>query len=80
VPVLRFADQFGRALRPGLTARPNNALHPARDRAHLDKSLSRAQRRMTEAVRELARVRKLAVPAIWVTGPERQLKVLGPGK
>lgn len=36
----------------------------ARDRAHLDRALSRAQKRMTEAVRELARVRRLQAPAI----------------
>ena len=36
----------------------------ARDRAHLDAALSRAQRRMTEAVGELARVRRLQAPTI----------------
>ncbi|WP_439622036.1 hypothetical protein [Gemmata sp.] len=35
-----------------------------RDRAHLDAALSRAQKRLTEAVRELARVRKLQAPVI----------------
>ena len=36
----------------------------ARDRAHLDAALTRAQKRYTEAIRELARVRKLQAPAI----------------
>jgi len=36
----------------------------ARDRAHLDTALSRAQKRFTEAVRELARVRRLQAPKI----------------
>ena len=36
----------------------------ARDRAHLDVALSRAQKRYTEAIRELARVRRLQAPAI----------------
>jgi hypothetical protein len=36
----------------------------ARDRAHLDAALTRAQKRMTEAVRELARVRRLQTPKI----------------
>jgi hypothetical protein len=44
-----------------LTVRPPTE---ARDRAHLDRALSRAQRRMTEAVRELARVRRLQAPTI----------------
>lgn len=44
-----------------LTLRP-----PAepRDRAHLDRALSRAQKRFTEAAHELARVRQLKAPAI----------------
>ena len=36
----------------------------ARDRAHLDAALSRAQKRMAEAVGELARVRRLQAPKI----------------
>jgi len=36
----------------------------ARDRAHLDAALTRAQKRFTEAVRELARVRRLQAPKI----------------
>ncbi len=36
----------------------------ARDRAHLDAALTRAQKRYTEAIRELARVRRLQAPAI----------------
>lgn len=43
------------------TLRPPTKL---RDRAHLDASLTRAQKRMTDAVRELARVRKLQAPTI----------------
>lgn len=35
-----------------------------RDRAHLDAALTRAQKRMAEAVRELARVRRLQAPRI----------------
>jgi hypothetical protein len=35
-----------------------------RDRAHLDVALTRAQRRMTEAIGELARVRRLQAPRI----------------
>ena len=35
-----------------------------RDREHLDKALSRAERRYTQAIRELARVRKLQAPVI----------------
>lgn len=45
----------------------------ARDRAHLDKALSRAQRRMADAVRELARVRKLAVPVILAAITDRRM-------
>lgn len=36
----------------------------SRDRAHLDAALTRAQKRFTEAVRELARVRRLQAPTI----------------
>jgi hypothetical protein len=36
----------------------------ARDRAHLDTALTRAQKRFTEAARELARVRKLQAPTL----------------
>lgn len=36
----------------------------ARDRAHLDRALSRAQTRMSEAIRELARVRRLQAPVL----------------
>ncbi len=36
----------------------------ARDRAHLDAALTRAQKRFTEALRELARVRRLQAPRI----------------
>ena len=49
------------ALELELTLRPPG---DARDRAHLDAALTRAQKRMTEAVRELARVRRLQAPAI----------------
>ena len=34
-------------------------------REHLDRGLSRAQRRLTEAVRELARVRRLQMPLVF---------------
>jgi hypothetical protein len=36
----------------------------SRSREHLDRSLSRAQRRYVEAIRELARVRRLALPVV----------------
>jgi hypothetical protein len=36
----------------------------ARDRAHLDRALCRAQKRMAEAIRELARVRRPQAPTI----------------
>jgi hypothetical protein len=36
----------------------------ARDRAYLDAALTRAQKRYAEAIRELARVRRLQAPAI----------------
>jgi hypothetical protein len=49
------------ALELELTIRPPA---DARDRAHLDTALSRAQKRFTEAVRELARVRRLQAPKI----------------
>jgi len=49
------------ALELELTVRPPGN---ARDRAHLDAALSRAQKRFTEAVRELARVRRLQAPKI----------------
>ena len=49
------------ALELELTLRPPA---DARDRAYLDAALSRAQKRYTEAIRELARVRKLQTPAI----------------
>jgi hypothetical protein len=49
------------ALELELTVRPPAA---PRDRAHLDAALSRAQKRLSEAVRELARVRKLQAPTI----------------
>ena len=49
------------ALELELTLRPPTA---PRDRAHLDAALSRAQKRLAEAVRELARVRKLQAPSI----------------
>jgi hypothetical protein len=49
------------ALELELTVRPPAA---PRDRAHLDAALSRAQKRLAEAVRELARVRKLQAPTI----------------
>lgn len=39
----------------------------ARDRAQPDKALTRAQKRMTAAVRERARVRRLRTPAILAT-------------
>lgn len=54
-------------------------VHPpaeARDRAHLDKALSRAQRRMMEAVHELARIRKLAAPAILVAIAEKRASLI----
>lgn len=35
-----------------------------RDRDYLDRALSRAQKRMTDAARELARVRRLTLPAV----------------
>jgi hypothetical protein len=44
-----------------LTLRPPS---DTRDRAHLDATLSRAQKRYTEAIRELARVRRLQAPQI----------------
>jgi hypothetical protein len=44
-----------------LTVRPPT---DARDRAYLDAALTRAQKRMAEAVRELARVRQLQAPRI----------------
>ena len=49
------------ALELELTVRPPL---DARDRAHLDAALTRAQKRYTEAIRELARVRRLQAPAI----------------
>ena len=49
------------ALELELTLRPPTE---ARDRAHLDKALTHAQKRMTDAARELARVRRLQAPAI----------------
>lgn len=49
------------ALELELTLRPPL---DARDRGHLDTALTRAQRRYTEAIRELARVRKLQGPVI----------------
>ncbi|MFB4187175.1 hypothetical protein, partial [Bacillus velezensis] len=49
------------ALELELTLRPPL---DARDRAHLDTALSRAQKRYTEAIRELARVCRLQAPAI----------------
>jgi hypothetical protein len=64
------------ALELELTVRPPAE---ARDRAHLDKALSRAQRRMTDAARELVRVRNLAVPAILVNVADKQLNVVMAG-
>lgn len=49
------------ALELELTVRPPTI---PRDREHLDKALTRAQKRFSEAVRELARVRQLKAPAI----------------
>ncbi len=49
------------ALELELTVRPPLS---ARDREHLDRALSRAQKRFAEAARELARVRRLQAPAI----------------
>jgi hypothetical protein len=49
------------ALELELTVRPPS---DARDRAHLDAALTRAQKRFTEAARELARVRRLQAPQI----------------
>src|SRR6185503_4300464 len=49
------------ALELELTLRPPP---DARDRAHLDAALTRAQKRYTEAIRELARVRRLQAPTI----------------
>jgi hypothetical protein len=49
------------ALELELTVRPPT---DARERAHLDAALTRAQKRMAEAVRELARVRRLQAPRI----------------
>jgi hypothetical protein len=49
------------ALELELTLRPPS---DARDRAHLDAALTRAQKRYAEAIRELARVRRLQAPAI----------------
>ncbi len=48
------------ALELELTLRPPA---DAKGREHLDRALSRAQKRMTEAARELARVRRLRAPA-----------------
>lgn len=49
------------ALELELTVRPPAA---ARDREHLDKALTRAQKRFTDAARELAKVRRLQTPAV----------------
>jgi hypothetical protein len=49
------------ALELELTLRPPSDV---RDRAHLDAALTRAQKRFTEAARELARVRRLKAPQI----------------
>ena len=49
------------ALELELTVRPPLDV---RSREHLDRALTRAQKRMTEATRELARVRKLQAPTI----------------
>lgn len=49
------------ALELELTLRAPSDLH---DRAHLDATLTRAQKRYTEAIRELARVRRLQAPTI----------------
>lgn len=49
------------ALELELTVRPPAAV---RDREHLDRALTRAQKRFTDAARELARVRRLQAPAI----------------
>ncbi|QJW92542.1 hypothetical protein [Frigoriglobus tundricola] len=49
------------ALELELTLRPPA---DAKEREYLDRALSRAQKRMTEAARELARVRRLRAPAL----------------
>lgn len=49
------------ALELELTLRPPN---DPKARDHLDRALTRAQKRYTEAIRELARVRRLQAPAI----------------
>lgn len=49
------------ALELELTVRPPL---DARDRAHLDAALTRAHKRYAEAIRELARVRRLQAPKI----------------
>jgi hypothetical protein len=59
-----------------LTVRPPAEV---RDRAHLDRARSRAQRRRSEAIRELARVRKLAVPTISVNLADKRLNVVTVG-
>lgn len=48
------------ALELELTLRPPP---DRRDRDHLDRALTRAQKRLTDAARELARIRRLALPA-----------------
>lgn len=63
------------ALELELTLRPPAE---ARDRAHLDRALSRAQRRLTEAVRALARIRKLAIPAPQFNFAKKQVNILAP--
>jgi hypothetical protein len=63
------------ALELELTTRPPAE---ARDRDHLDRALSRAQRRFTEAARELARVRKLALPAILLNIAEKHVNIARP--
>jgi hypothetical protein len=49
------------ALELELTIRP--PLDP-KSREYLDRALTRAQKRMTDAARELARVRRLALPVV----------------
>ena len=57
------------ALELELTVRPPA---DAKTREHLDRALSRAQKRLTEATRELARVRRLQAPTI-----RAQLRLVG---
>ena len=56
-----LARRVVHALELELTVRPPL---DARDRAHLDAALTRAHKRYAEAIRELARVRRLQAPKI----------------